>query len=733
MSATASAASPLRAIGVSAVDMTKRFGTFTALDHVSIEVPAGQFHVLLGENGAGKSTLVKCIMGFYQPDEGSLLVDGRKVEVHNPRDARALGIGMVYQQFTLVPSLTGAENLVINRADVPAVIDWRQERRKLASFMERMPFRVPLDVPVASLAAGEKQKLEILKLLYLDQRFLILDEPTSVLTPQEADEVLGLLRGMTERGELTVLMISHKFREVLAFADAVSVLRRGSYVGGGAVKDMTRDVMAGLMIGETVIRERAARVEHVKPKTVIELAGIFADDDAGLPAVDGVSLKVGAGEIVGIAGVSGNGQAALVEVLSGQRPLRDGMILVHDQPFQPVRKDFDRFKVFGLAEEPLRNAAVPRMSVAENIAFRAFDKPPVARLGWWLSPACHAGPGRRAHRALPRQDRIAQCTDRVLVGRQRAAGHPGPGTVGRGRGADRCQSLFRARFRVRGRDPVPAHGPAQPRRRGPAGLGGSRRDPRARRPRGRDVRGQDRLCVAGRRDRPDHHRPAHGRARMIEVPARPYPYALEPGRTALVVIDMQRDFIEPGGFGAALGNDVSRLEAIVPTVGRLLALFRRKGWPVIHTRESHRPDLSDCPPAKRHRGQAAMRIGDEGPMGRILVRGEPGNAIVETCAPVEGEIVLDKPGKGMFCNTDASDILAGLGVSHLVFAGVTTEVCVQTSMREANDRGYECLLVEDATESYFPEFKTMAVEMIVAQGAIVGWATSFDRLAEAVR
>ncbi len=220
---------------------------------------------------------------------------------------------------------------------------------------------------------------------------------------------------------------------------------------------------------------------------------------------------------------------------------------------------------------------------------------------------------------------------------------------------------------------------------------------------------------------------------MIEVSARPYRYTLAPGRTALVVIDMQRDFIEPGGFGAALGNDVSRLEAIVPTVGHLLALFRHKGWPVIHTRESHRPDLSDCPPAKRHRGHAALRIGDKGPMGRILVRGEPGNAIVETLAPVEGEIVLDKPGKGMFCNTDASDILAGLGLSHLVFAGVTTEVCVQTSMREANDRGYECLLVEDATESYFPEFKTMAVEMIVAQGAIVGWATSFDRLAEAVR
>ncbi len=377
---------PHRAIALSTVGMTKRFGAFTALDHVSIDVPAGQFHVLLGENGAGKSTLVKCIMGFYQPDEGALTLDGQPVTVRNPRDARALGIGMVYQHFTLVPSLTGAENLVISRADTPAIIDWTHEKRALAAFMERMPFRVPLDVPVSSLAAGEKQKLEILKLLYLDQHFLILDEPTSVLTPGEADEMLGLLRGMTRRGELTVLMISHKFREVLAFADAVSVLRRGAYVGGGAIGDMTRDGMARMMIGETVIRERAARASHDKPKTVLELAGIFADDDAGLPAVAGVSLKVGAGEILGIAGVSGNGQSALVEVLSGQRPMRDGRIFVHDKSFEPVRKDFDRFKVFGLPEEPLKNAAVPRMSVAENIAFRSFDKPPTTRFGWWLSP-----------------------------------------------------------------------------------------------------------------------------------------------------------------------------------------------------------------------------------------------------------------------------------------------------------------------------------------------------------
>ena len=195
---------------------------------------------------------------------------------------------------------------------------------------------------------------------------------------------------------------------------------------------------------------------------------------------------------------------------------------------------------------------------------------------------------------------------------------------------------------------------------------------------------------------------------------------------------MQRDFLEPGGFGAALGNDVSLLAAIIPTVADLLALFRRHKWPVLHTREAHLPDLSDCPPSKHARGNAPQRIGDPGPMGRLLVRGEPGSAIVDALAPVEGEIVIDKPGKGMFWNTAVGEILKDRGITHLVFAGVTTEVCVQTSMREANDRGYECLLVEDATESYFPHFKAAAVEMIHAQGGIVGWTCDFKTLAKAL-
>jgi len=218
----------------------------------------------------------------------------------------------------------------------------------------------------------------------------------------------------------------------------------------------------------------------------------------------------------------------------------------------------------------------------------------------------------------------------------------------------------------------------------------------------------------------------------VDIAARPFAFPLERGKAALIVIDMQRDFIDPGGFGASLGNDVTPLQAIVPTVRRFIDGFRRAGRPVIHTRECHRPDLSDCPPAKLERGAPDLRIGDPSPMGRILIAGEPGAEIVRDLAPLAHETVLDKPGKGAFYATPLGDILTEQGISQLIFAGVTTEVCVQTTMREANDRGYQCLLAEDATESYFPAFKQAAIEMIIAQGAIVGWSAPTDRILEAL-
>jgi nicotinamidase-related amidase len=219
---------------------------------------------------------------------------------------------------------------------------------------------------------------------------------------------------------------------------------------------------------------------------------------------------------------------------------------------------------------------------------------------------------------------------------------------------------------------------------------------------------------------------------VITLPADPYPFEFDPATTALVLIDMQRDFVEPGGFGETLGNDVSLLQSVVPPLKKVLATARAVGMTVIHTREGHVPDLSDCPPAKLHRGEPSLRIGDPGPKGRILVRGEYGHDIVDELAPLPGELVIDKPGKGSFHATDLDAELVAGGITRLIVTGVTTEVCVHTTVREANDRGYECLVLSDCTGSYFPEFQRVGLAMIAAQGAIFGWVAPSEALITAL-
>ena len=208
---------------------------------------------------------------------------------------------------------------------------------------------------------------------------------------------------------------------------------------------------------------------------------------------------------------------------------------------------------------------------------------------------------------------------------------------------------------------------------------------------------------------------------MTPLPAQPFQFPFDLAHCALLIIDMQRDFVEAGGFGASLGNDVTQLQAIVPTCAAVLAAWRAAGGWVVHTREGHAPDLHDCPPCKRNRGSPSLRIGDVGAMGRVLVIGQPGHAIIPALAPVAGELLIDKPGKGAFYATPLGAELAQRGITQLVLMGVTTEVCVQTTMREANDRGFDCLLVADGTASYFPDFKAATLAMITAQGGIVGW------------
>ena len=379
------------ALALETFELTKRFGAFTAMDSVSMKVAPGSVHALLGENGAGKSTLVKCVAGSQRPDGGSIMIDERERDIATPVVARSLGIGMVYQHFTLAPNMSVAENLLLAGGRTPALIDWKSARAELAAFLRTTPFSLALDATPASLSAGEKQKLELLKQLYLKPRLLILDEPTSVLTPQEADEVLAFVRAVARRGECTVLMITHKFREVMAYADEVTVLRRGKKVHGAAVATTTPAALATAMIGKSEAGAAAVIDEgHAVPRTPtdpaavigLEVKGLVAMGDRGALAVHGLSLAVRRGEILGIAGVSGNGQREMVEAIVGQRARIAGDVRVAGIAYAGRRSENRILGLRALPEEPLRNASVGDLSVAENMALRDFDEAPLARAGW---------------------------------------------------------------------------------------------------------------------------------------------------------------------------------------------------------------------------------------------------------------------------------------------------------------------------------------------------------------
>lgn len=378
----------MHALRVESIQLTKKFGAFTALDQVSVQIKPGTVHALLGENGAGKSTFVKCLVGYYRPDEGSVVIDQREQVIDSPMVARQLGIGMVYQHFTVVPGMTIAENLLLARGKLPAVIDWKSAVHELENFMANAPFQLPLDALPMDLSAGQKQKLEILKQLLLNPKLLILDEPTSVLTPQEADEVLGALRDRAHRGECTVLMITHKFREVHAYADEVSVLRQGQLVFSGSVSDTTSELLASAMIGSSGMATVAASVNpepalvSKKQQVVLCAQDLCAIGDRGQMALNQLSFKVEAGQLLGIAGVSGNGQKELMQVLTGQRKLTGGKITVKDQVFHGTRHENNQLAVRSLPEEPLLNACVPGMSVTQNMSLRDFDNPAYCTWGW---------------------------------------------------------------------------------------------------------------------------------------------------------------------------------------------------------------------------------------------------------------------------------------------------------------------------------------------------------------
>jgi general nucleoside transport system ATP-binding protein len=406
----------MKAPSLELIGLSKRFGDFVALEDVSLRVAAGSFHALLGENGAGKSTLVKCVIGYQPATRGDVLVGDKQVAFASTREAHQHGLGMVYQRFTLVENMSVAENLVLVRDRVPALVDWKRELTALEAFMEAMPFRVPLRAHVHSLAAGQKQKLEILKQLYLRRSLLFLDEPTSVLTPVEADEVLGLLHRMTREGALTVVLITHKFREVTAYADAVSVLRRGKLVGGGATRELGVAELSRMMVGDQPLRRPAARVADADPALRLSVRELRASDEDGRPALRGLSLAVHAAEILGVAGVSGNGQRELVEVLAGQRKRTHGAVEVAGAPWRAQRAEMRERRVRVVPEVPLDNACVPAMSVSENLALRDYDVPPIRRPGGLISHAALTARAARLMRAFAVKAPSASSPVRELSG-----------------------------------------------------------------------------------------------------------------------------------------------------------------------------------------------------------------------------------------------------------------------------------------------------------------------------
>ncbi|MDP3243059.1 MAG: ABC transporter ATP-binding protein [Reyranella sp.] len=373
--------------------ITKAYPAVVANSDVALTVQPGEIHAVLGENGAGKSTLMKIIYGAVKPDAGSMQVDGRPVVIRNPQEARALGIAMVFQHFSLFDTLTVAENIWLG---LDKQLSLAEVSQRIIATSQQYGLQLEPTRPLHTLGVGERQRVEIVRSLLTGPRLLILDEPTSVLTPDEADEVLTTLKKLTDDGQITIVTITHKFREVNTYCDAVTVLRRGQLIGTKPTSELDNDMMAEMMVGRRETRTVVEREIRAPGKAVLKLEGLSVADNVGQLAVEDLALEIRAGEIVGVAGVSGNGQRELVETLAGQRDHEAGRMLVHGEVYTATRPEMVRHRIACLPEEPLRNACVADMSVAENMALRSFDQSPSSPDGIRL----RRGPMRETARKL---------------------------------------------------------------------------------------------------------------------------------------------------------------------------------------------------------------------------------------------------------------------------------------------------------------------------------------------
>jgi general nucleoside transport system ATP-binding protein len=363
--------------------ITKRFPGVVANDHVDFDLQPGEVHALLGENGAGKSTLMNILYGLYKPDEGEIVLKGKQAEIHSPKDAIELGIGMVHQHFMLIPVLTVAENIVLGTEPVRngVFLDSQAARQRVQTLAGTFKFQVAPGARVEDIGVGQQQRVEILKALYRNADILILDEPTAVLTPQEALELFGILENLQREG-MSIIFISHKLGEVLRIADRITVLRRGRAVGTVPREGATREGLAKLMVGRDVLL-RVDKRPSEPAETLLEVEGLHVTDVRDLESVRGVSFSVRAGEIVGIAGVDGNGQSELIDAIAGLRKPASGRIAVEgrDVTHDSANEILDA-GLGHIPEDRQRRGLVLDFSLAENLALHDFDKAPASRWGW---------------------------------------------------------------------------------------------------------------------------------------------------------------------------------------------------------------------------------------------------------------------------------------------------------------------------------------------------------------
>ena len=360
--------------------ITKRFPGVVANDDIDLSVLPGQVHTLLGENGAGKSTLMKILYGLYQPDEGTIRLNGERVTITSPTDAIRQGIGMIHQHFMLVPTLTVAENVALGLGGRMGLADMHPVKDRLAEVSDRYGLYVDPDAYIWQLAVGERQRAEILKALYSDAQILVLDEPTAVLTPSEVDDLFDTLRQLTDDGR-GLVFISHKLHEVMELSDEITVLRNGKVTGDTRPSEATRESLAEMMVGRPVELTRSVEPQPVGP-TRLTVTDFDVIGDRGNLAVKDLNLSVHSGEIVGIAGVSGNGQRELAEAIFGLRPIERGTVQIGDShTSEPTPKDVRAMGLAYVPEERMRDGAVGEFSVAENLMLVDYDQAPYVSAG----------------------------------------------------------------------------------------------------------------------------------------------------------------------------------------------------------------------------------------------------------------------------------------------------------------------------------------------------------------